>query len=183
LNLDGWEDLYLAAGNFQRSPDTPVGVQPNELYVNDGAGRFLDVSAATGAADPGESKGVALADYNRDGRMDVFVVNQGGQPHLYQNVTPSGPNHWLEVDTVGTASNRDGCGARLVARLADGGQLTREVLCGSTSVASGSQRRVHFGLGSAATVEHLDVVWPSGTHQTLDHVASDRVVTIQEPHP
>jgi hypothetical protein len=42
---------------------------------------------------------------------------------------------------------------------------------------------VHFGLGSAATVEHLDVVWPSGMHQTLDHVAADRVVTIQEPHP
>ena len=182
FNLDGWEDLYLAAGNFQRSPDTPVGVQPNELYVNDGAGRFLDVSAATGAADPGDSKGVAFADYNRDGKMDVFVVNQGGQPHLYENVTPSGSNHWLEVDTVGTTSNRDGCGARLVATLADGSQLTREVLCGSTSVASGTQRTVHFGLGSAATVDHLEVVWPSGIDQTLDDLPADRLITIQEPH-
>jgi hypothetical protein len=182
FNLDGWEDLYLAAGNFQRSPDTPVGVQPNELYVNDGAGRFLDVSAATGAADPGDSKGVALADYNRDGKMDVFVVNQGGPPHLYENVTPSDSDHWLEVDTVGTTSNRDGCGARLVASLADGSHLTRQVLCGSTSVASGTQRTVHFGLGSAATVDRLEVVWPSGIDQTLDDLPADRLVTIQEPH-
>jgi hypothetical protein len=183
FNLDGWEDLYLAAGNFQRSPGTPVGVQPNELYVNDGAGRFLDVSAATGAADPGDSKGVAFADYDGDGRMDMFVVDQGGAPHLYRNVTPPGANHWLEVDTVGAVSNRDGCGARVVATLAGGATLTREVSCGSTSVGSGSQRTVHFGLGSAPTVDRLQVVWPSGTHQTLDHVSADRVVTIQEPLP
>jgi hypothetical protein len=183
FNLDGWEDLYLAAGNFQRSPGTPVGVQPNELYVNDGAGRFLDVSAVTGAADPGDSKGVALADFNGDGKMDVFVVNQGGAPHLYQNVTPAGPNHWLEVDTVGTVSNRDGCGARVVVTPAGGAPITRQVSCGSTSVGSGSQRTVHFGLGPAATVDRLDVTWPSGAHQTIEPLGADRLVTIQEPRP
>ena len=96
LNLDGWEDLYLAAGNlYDRSVDA-LGPQPNELYVYDSAGeRYLDVSAATGADDEGDSKGVAFADYDRDGDMDLFTINQGGEPHLYRNDTPADGQHWL----------------------------------------------------------------------------------------
>jgi len=181
LNLDGWEDLYLAAGNFLEGVGAAVGVQPNELFVSDGTGqRFLDVSAATGADDPGDSKGVAFADYDRDGDVDMFVVNQGGRPRLYRNATPTGGYHWLEVDTVGTISNRDGCGARLVLTMA-GGSMTRQVSCGSTSVASGSQHTVHFGLGEAAAVDRLDIVWPSGTRQQLDDPEIDRILTVEEP--
>ena len=92
-------------------------MQPNELFVNDGTGdTFLDVSAATGADDTGDSKGVAFADYDRDGDIDLFVVDQGGAPQLLRNDTPRGSNHWLEVDTVGTSSDRDGCGARVDGR-------------------------------------------------------------------
>ena len=116
LNLDGWEDLYFAAGNFLRGV-REVGEQPNELFVNRDGATFLDVSAATGADDPADSKGVAFADYDSDGDLDLFVVNQGGTPRLLRNVTPiADSNHWLQVDTVGTISNRDGCGARVVAR-------------------------------------------------------------------
>jgi hypothetical protein len=180
LNLDGWEDLYFAAGNLQPSRGKPLGVQSNELFVNSGAGGpFLDVSAATGADDPGESKGVAFADYDRDGDVDLFVVNQGGEPHLFENVTPRQSHHWLEVDTVGTRSNRDGCGAALSLTTSDG-TLTRQVSCGSTSVASGSQDTVHFGLGAAAAVPELEILWPSGARQTLTDVGVDRVVTVQE---
>ena len=101
FNLDGWEDLYMGAGNLQRAPGTPVGVQPNELFLNDGTGKtFLDVSAATGAADTGETKGVSFADYDMDGDIDMFVVDQGGSTHLFQNITPRGSNHWLEVRAV-----------------------------------------------------------------------------------
>src|SRR5207247_1235789 len=71
LNLDGWEDLYVAAGPLV-SPSIPL---PNEILVNDGSGRFLDLSAGSGADDPGTSRGMAFADYDRDGRMDLFVVN------------------------------------------------------------------------------------------------------------
>src|SRR5262245_23712998 len=126
LNLDGWQDLYLAAGNFKGVPE--VGVQPNELYVNSDGKTFLDVSAATGAADTGDSKGVAFADYDRDGDVDLFVVDQGGAPKLLRNDTPRAANHWLEVDTVGTASNRDGCGA-VVSAIVAGTTLTRQVMC------------------------------------------------------
>ena len=181
LNLDGWEDLYFAAGNFQEGVGDSVGIQANELFVNSGSGGpFLDLSAATGADDPGDSKGVAFADHDADGDVDIFVVNQGGQPRLYRNTTPRGSNHWLEVDTVGTVSNRDGCGARLTLTT-DDGSVVRQVSCGSTSVGSGSQATVHFGLGPADVVRGLEIVWPSGIRQELSDVGVDRVLMIEEP--
>src|SRR5207244_12343200 len=107
-NRDGWEHLYVAAGDI-----SGTAAQPNEVFVSDRAGRFLDLSAPSGADDPGLSRGVAFADYDGDGLVDAYVVDQLGSPRLYHNVTAASQNHWLEVDTVGTVSNRDGCGARL----------------------------------------------------------------------
>ena len=181
LNLDGWEDLYIAAGNlYDRSLDA-IGPQPNELYVYDSVGQqYLDVDAATGADDEGDSKGVAFADYDRDGDMDMFVINQGGEPHLYRNVTPTEGRHWLQVDTVGTASNRDGCGARLVLEL-DDGSMTRQVSCGSGGGGAGSQHAVHFGLGPSTVVRRLDVYWPSGTHQVVEDLDVDSFLSVEEP--
>ena len=78
LNLDGWEDLYIAAGNLYDSSLDAIGPQPNELYVYDSTSeRYLDVSAATGADDAGDSKGVAFADYDRD-RRHGHVRHQPG---------------------------------------------------------------------------------------------------------
>src|SRR5439155_10457827 len=118
------------------------------------------LSAPSGAAEPGVSRGVAFADYDRDRLMDLYVVDQLGSPRLYHNVTPITGNHWLEVRTVGTSSNRDGCGAR-VTLTAGTAKLLREVLCGSVSLASGADPTVHFGVVTATTVT-LTVLWPSG---------------------
>ncbi|HEX4980632.1 MAG TPA: CRTAC1 family protein, partial [Ilumatobacteraceae bacterium] len=181
LNLDGWEDLYLAAGNlYDRSVDA-IGPQPNEVYVYDSAAqRYLDVSAVSGADDEGDSKGVAFADYDRDGDMDMFVINQGGEPHLFRNDTSTDGQHWLQVDVVGTVSNRDGCGARLVLEL-DDGAMTRQVSCGSGGGGAGSQHAVHFGLGPSTAVRQLEVFWPSGAHQVVADVDVDRFLTVEEP--
>jgi hypothetical protein len=176
FNLDGWEDLYLAAGGFEGVRQ--AGVQPNELFVNAGDGTFRDVSAATGADDVGDSKGVAFADYDADGRMDLFVVNQGGSPRLLRNVTPPGDHHWLQVDTTGTVSNRDGCGARVVVTTEEATHV-HQVWCGSTSVASGSQSTVHVGLGPATDAD-VEVWWPSGTRQRMTDVAADQTITVEE---
>jgi hypothetical protein len=182
LNLDGWEDLYVGAGYLWTLNvwyGERFAAQPNELFVNGHDGTFLDLSAPSHAADAGQTRGVAVADFNRDGRLDLYVVNQNGSPHLYENVTPYRGHHWLEVRTRGTVSNRDACGARLVATTS-AGSMTREVLCGSTSVSSGSDTVVHFGLGTA-TQFTLRITWPSGTSQTLTNLRRDRLVTLAEP--
>jgi hypothetical protein len=181
LNNDGWEDLYFAAGYLDPyyAPGTN-GPQHNELFVNAGNGKFLDLSAPSLADDPGQSRGVALADYDRDGRVDMFVVDQAGSPHLYRNVTPMRNNHWLEVDTVGTVSNRDGCGARLTLT-AGGVSMVREVFCGSVGLSSGSDSTVHFGLGTATRVTQLVIRWPSGIQQVLRNLTPDRLIAVTEP--
>ena len=112
--------------------------------------------------------------------MDIFVVNQGGTPHLFKNVTPRGKNHWLEVDVRGTRSNRDGIGTRLVLTTKSGSML-RLITCGSTSVASGSQKAALFGLGPDKIATKLTVTWPSGTKQVLKNVRADRFMTLVEP--
>jgi enediyne biosynthesis protein E4 len=175
FNLDTWEDLYVAAGTIYDIVD-----QPNELFVSDTKGRFLDLSAPSGSGDPGLSRGVAFADYDGDGMVDLYVVDQSGSPRLYHNVTSDAGVHWLEVDTVGTASNRDGCGARLTLVVA-GARLLREVFCGSISLSSGADAAVHFGLGAATTASRLIVEWPSGRRQVLRNLAADRRITVTEP--
>jgi hypothetical protein len=182
FNLDAWEDLYIAAGYIQdRFSADDIG-QHNQMLMNK-RGYFLDLSAATGTDDPDQSRGVASADYDRDGRIDLYVVDQvgvqGGRPHLFRNVTPK-RGHWLEVNTIGTRSNRDGCGARLSAQM-KGATLVRQVFCGSVSLSSGSDKVVHFGIGKTKTLPRLTIVWPSGVTQVLRNVKSDRLLTVREP--
>jgi hypothetical protein len=180
FNLDGWEDLYMAAGNFQRAPGTPVGAQPNELFVNDGGHGFLDVSSATGTADIGDSKGVAVADYDMDGDPDIFVVDQGGTTHLFQNTTPRGDNHWLEVRTVGRSSDRDSCGATVQVEGA-GPMMQRTIPCGSGSTGSADQPIAHFGLGANPAKIAVSVRWPNGRTLRIDDVTVDQLLTAEEP--
>jgi hypothetical protein len=177
LNNDTWEDLYVAGGSLSAIDPEP---QPNALFVNAGDGTFYDLSAPSSADDPEVSRGIALADYDRDGRMDVYVVNQRGHPRLFRNVTTGG-GHWLEVDLTGTTSNADGCGAWLEADLPRGATLVRQVFCGSVGLGSGSDTLVHFGLGGATQVDELRIRWPSGTAQTLTGIAADQLLSIMEP--
>ncbi len=174
LNLDGWEDLFVAAGDLH-----DLRTQPNEVFTARGDGTFLDLSALSGADDAGSGRGVAMADYDRDGRLDVYVVNRLGSPILYRNVTATS-SHWLEVDLAGTWSNRDGCGARLLLTAGASRQL-REVFCGSVGLSSGSDTVAQFGLGAADRVDRLVIEWPSGQRQVLRNLAADRLVSVVEP--
>ena len=180
LNLDGWEDLFVVGGLLQNTTSF-AAPQPDAVFVNAGGGRFLDLSAPSGAADPRIGRGAAFADYDRDGRMDVYVMNQGEMPALLRNVTPSGRRHWLEIDTVGSSSNRDGCGARIIVTLPSGAKLLRYVHCGSSGFASGSDANVHFGVGAASVVPRVDIFWPSGRRQSLTDLPVDQLVTAIEP--
>lgn len=181
LNNDGWEDLYFAAGRLASGEvaERDSIYQPNILYSNARNGRFFDHSAPSRADDTGTSRGVAVADYDVDGRVDLFVVNQDGTPRLYRNTTSQKRAHWLEVDTIGTTSNRDGCGARLVA-VVGRAKLLRQVMCGGTSLSTGSDSTVHFGLGRTSSVDRLKIYWPSGIKQVLLDVKADRLIRVRE---
>lgn len=179
FNNDGWEDLSVVGGSlgFEKTPEP----QPDALFVNQGNGRFLDLSAPSGADSPEMGRGAAYADYDRDGRVDFYIVNRGGVPRLYHNETPRRGAHWLQVDTVGTLSNRDGCGALLLLKVDRKTRLIREVFCGSISLGSGSDPTVHFGLGAARRVPRVTILWPSGVNQVLRNVNVDQRITVTEP--
>jgi hypothetical protein len=180
FDLDGWLDVFFAAGNLPQAPGAVIGDQANMLFLNDGTGeRFLDVSALTGTDGLGDSKGVAAADYDGDGDIDLYVVDQGGRPHLYRNVTEHTGRHWLTLDLVGSTSNRDACGARVTV-FVEGDAQYRTVLCGSGGTGSSNDRRIHFGLGSAGTVEEISIDWPSGISDTLGRQDADQILRVVE---
>ena len=180
---DGYEDLYLASG-FLDTDDINRREQPNLLFRNQGDGTFDDVSAVSGAADWGTGRGVVYADFNGDGCLDLFVANLGrsaavGEPvRLFQNRC-DWDNNWLVVNTAGTASNRDGIGARITLT-AGGRSQIREITAGASN-SSQNMLPAHFGLGKAATIDEIKVQWPSGTVQTVQDVAPNQVLTIVEP--
>ncbi len=180
---DGDLDIYVASGHVYPQVDTHDPVtsyrQRNLLYRNEGDGRFTDVTESSG---PGlllvrSSRGAALGDYDDDGDMDLLVVNENDVPDLLRNDGGS-RRKWLKVRVVGRRSNRDGIGAQL--RLKAGGrEQFREVRL-SSGYYSSHDPRIHFGLGDAASVERLTVVWPSGGEQTFEQLPVNHLVTIDE---
>ena len=180
---DGDEDLYVVSGYLDIDQNNPTQ-QPNVLLTNDRDGGFSDSSADSGANDPGVGRGVAYLDFNGDGCLDLYVVNLGvsallpQEARLFRNTCAS-ENNWLIVRTVGSASNRDGVGAR-VKVTAGGHTQIREVTAGGSSM-SQNMIAVHFGLGQAQGVDYIEILWPSGLVQTLTDVAANQRLTVTEP--
>ena len=180
---DGWEDLYVASGHLDSDPFTNHRRQPNLLLRNTGNAAFEDVSSISGADDPGVGRGVAYADFNNDGCLDLYLANlglAGDKPQdarLFLNGCAWDAN-WLRVQTVGTLSNRDGIGARITV-VADGRTQIREITAGSSNK-SQNMLSAHFGLGGAARVESVQIRWPSGIVQTLHDVSPNQQLTVVE---
>jgi hypothetical protein len=180
---DGWKDLMLVNGHvFPEVDRLNAGVRyrnPIILYRNTRNGRFEDVSAAAG---PGlqelhSSRGAAFGDIDNDGAIEVIVNNQNETPSLLKRSTAI-PNHWVILDLKGTKSNRSAIGARVRLTASNRSQID-EVRSGG-SYLSQSDLRLHFGLGAAAEIDQIDIDWPSGARQKLEHVKADRVITIRE---
>lgn len=186
IDFDGDLDALLVNGHLIenvsdfREPISSYG-QRNLLLRNDGGGLFVSVGAGAGPGLALEhvSRGLATADVDGDGDVDALVCNLFGPPDLLINETPRKGRHWLGVRLVGSTSNRDAIGARIVVETEDGTQL-REVRSGQ-SYESQSELVARFGLGSRERVRRVGVRWPSGKQSLLEDVPADQVLEIVEP--
>ena len=187
LDNDGLLDLYYVGGYLDHLPQLPpemVENHPNAVFQNRGDGTFTDVSAQSGANDPGVGREGVAADLNDDGLIDLFVVNIGkpggilGTAKLFQNVSVSS-NNWLKIKAIGTTSNRDGIGARIT--VTTGGITRIREMGASQGHMSHSVVPVHFGLGPAEEADVVAIRWPSCIVQTLTHVAVNQLLAVTEP--
>jgi enediyne biosynthesis protein E4 len=182
-DLDGQQDIFATNGHIEEGI---ARVQPKVLYKqiplmfrNLGKGRFDSVGASLGAAFnvPQVGRGAAYGDYDRDGDLDILLINNEGPARLLRNDGGNG-NHWLTIRTVGTKANRDGIGAVVRVESASGVQM--QTVHSGSSYCSQSDLALTFGLGPDTTVKSIDVVWPSGTKDRVTGVAANQFVRIQE---
>jgi len=153
------------------------GYQRKRVWLNDGLGTFTEVAQAVGANDAFDGRAVALADFGNRGALDVVVANQRGPLLLYRNTVDPG-RHWIDFELEGTKSNRGAIGARV--ELHWSGKVQRQDLVAASGFSAQNQRRLHFGLGAATTVERAVITWPSGQQDTLISPAVDRLHRIKE---
>jgi hypothetical protein len=123
------------------------------------------------------SRGVAFADYDNDGHVDIAINNMNGPALLLRNDGGNG-NHWIEIKTAGRQSNRDGIGTRVEVRAGAKRQID-EVRSGGSYI-SQNDLRLHFGLGSHVMVDEITLLWPSGRVDRLENVPADRILTVEE---
>ncbi len=170
---DGWKDLFVAQGhvldNVEQIDPSLHYLEPPLLAMNHN-GRFERVDS--GDAVPWAARGAAFGDLNNDGWQDVVMTTLGGHPQVFMN--HGGKAHWLVISLRGTRSNRDGFGARVQVN----GQTRFATSAGS--YLSSSDKRLHFGLGTAEKAK-VEIVWPSGIHQTLNDVHADQFLEVREP--
>jgi hypothetical protein len=182
VDNDGDLDLFVANGHPERDIalyQNATFAQRNQLFVNDGLGRFREVTdvAGTALSVVAVSRGAAFGDYDDDGDVDILVTNCEGPPTLMRN-DGAGPDNWLRVRLEGTASNRAAIGARV--ELVSGSLQLQDQVLGGSSYLSQSDLRLHFGLGSRDVVDVLRVYWPSGHVDELPEIATNQEVLIIE---
>ncbi|WP_420629376.1 FG-GAP-like repeat-containing protein [Candidatus Leptofilum sp.] len=175
---DGWQDLYLAV----MTTADHQGIAANPLFHNNGDGTFSRVSSGSGAGDVGPTMGIALADFDNDGWVDLLLGNKDeGYSLLHNQSGDQSGNNWLTLELVGAGPvNRDGVGSRVTIRTADGNVQMREVQNGS-SLGAGHDLRLHFGLGAFELVDELTIRWPDGRTQTFTNIPTNRQISLPYP--
>jgi hypothetical protein len=189
LDNDGSLDLAVVNGRVLRGrvPKEQVAgmaeewqpyAERNQLLLNDGQGAFRDVSLENPAfsREAAVSRGLAAADLDSDGGIDLVVTRVGAAATIYRNVAP-GRGRWLLVRAVDPGLKRDAYGAEIHLRAGDRHWL-RWINPGYSYLCS-NDPRAHFGLGKVAHYDSIDVVWPDGSQERFAGGAVDRLVELR----
>ena len=185
LDNDGWKDIFVAGSHVM---DNIELVRPEEryrepcfFYRNTGNGKFEDLGRRAGPdfQIAGANRGIAVADFDNDGSLEVAVCRLNDAALLFKRKGGT-ENHWLLLQLRGTRSNRDGIGARieLTSKL---GLKQYQLVSTANGIYSAGDRRVHFGLGKETSIKSLEIRWPSGIRQTLTGIKADQILKIDEP--
>ncbi len=183
IENDGDRDLYVGQGHLEpmiHLVDATTDYRlPNTLFINQGDGKFVDVSAnaGTGMAVVEATRGVCADDFDNDGNPDLVMLNQDGKPTLLRNATRHA-NHWLQLRLIGRQSNRSAMGSQVTVTAGELVQVD-EVRSGH-GYQSSAGTRLYFGLGNHSRVDRIEVHWSSGTVDVLTDVPADQLVTVLE---
>ena len=173
VNNDGLADLFIAKGNVSQMPDFAAD-DPNNLLLQRADGTFLEAGDQAGVASMAVSRGGALADFNRDGWLDLVVTNRWQPPQIWRNAG-AGQGGWLSVNLNQPAPNPDAIGAWIEVETPIGLQR-REITVGGGHM-SGQTGPWHFGLGPAQTAK-IRVIWPDGTQGDWQEVTGNQSLTL-----
>ena len=183
-DADGWQDILLIGGcewPSRRRPGAAAGDRSSSirLYRNNRNGTFTDVTRAAGLDIELYGMGIAVGDFNNDGRVDVLVSNNGDAPLLLKNTNDSA-HHWLGLSLQGTTCNRDATGARITWSFA--GQQRRRLKTSGGSYLSSHDPREVLGIGPAQKIDWVEIAWPqpSGRVERITNLPIDRYVRIVE---
>jgi len=180
---DGWLDIFIANGHVYPEVEAATPEvhykQFNTLFHNEHNGKFVETTKQSGAGfeTPYVGRGVAFADFDNDGFIDVLVANNGDVPLLLHN-SGGNRNQFLNFRLIGTKSNRDAVGARI--RVVGGGISQIREIAGGGSYLSQSELRAHFGMGKAGRAETVQISWPSGEQQTFHNVETNKFYVVRE---
>lgn len=202
FDQDGWLDLFIGNGHLnpytQQMDQSTSYAQPKVIFRNLQGRKFQNVSKNSGAivVRPAVVRGAAFGDLDNDGDVDIVLVNTLGPAEMLRNETIR-PGAWAQVRLQGADSNRDAVGARVTIRNGDKVQIVERM--SSSSYLSVNDPRLHFGLGQATQIDHLEVRWPRGhvstysalpvrkllvlSESTPDHVAEDLIRNLPRPTP
>ena len=183
---DGWKDLFVANGHVYPTVDNHQWgtsyAEQSLLFHNLKNGKFERVGAPPGSAlaQAWCARGIATADFDGDGRVDLIISNTDSKPTLLKNVA-AGAGHWVELRLVGDVakkSPRDAIGA--IAYVTTGKLRQREDVISGASYASQNDMTLHFGLGAATSIDKLEIKWPDGSSEIVPVSGIDRKLTITE---
>jgi len=207
LDNDGWQDLFVTNGlrsagkenyiplllnatitkpgvdftDVSSWPDiggmTWSGYQKKKLFHNVGGQAFKEISKEAGVDNDLDGRGVVMADFDNDGRLEMYQTNADQRSLFYHLDSPAAGNY-IEFQLTGTKSNRDAVGARI--QVIAGGLTQIREINGGNGYAGQSTKHAHFGLGTAAKIDSVEISWPSGLKQKIEGAAINHLYRITE---